>query len=107
MNVNAYATYIFPKYEGPKFDLTHDALLTDVRSAESDKQSIGIMMDAMSSLASGSKFLKPNLNTRMGFVIQGEAVFARDTLNPMMIEDYWLFGSQESPKKYIPTGAAR
>ena len=67
-------------YKGPRIDVSDDPLLKDVRTTPSkDKlQFIEKAMADFSNFASPPTNLVPNINTLMGFQIEGEAVFDKN-----------------------------
>lgn len=111
LNVNAAAS-LDPAYKGPTIDIMEDPLLKDVKSATSrDKSSFIIKaMDDFSKFACPPTFLVPNINTLMGFQIEGEAVFDRNG-KAVPIAGHSILGddytSTNSPPKALPEGATR
>jgi len=79
LNVNAAANND-ASYKGPRIDVSDDPLLKDVRTTPSkDKlQFIEKAMADFSNFASPPTNLVPNINTLMGFQIEGEAVFDKN-----------------------------
>ena len=79
LNVNAAAKND-ASYKGPRIDVSDDPLLKDVRTIPSkDKlQFIEKAMEDFSKFASPPTNLVPNINTLMGFQIEGEAVFDKN-----------------------------
>ena len=67
-------------YKGPRIDVSDDPLLKDVRTIPSKDKLIFIekAMEDFSNFASPPTNLVPNINTLMGFQIEGEAVFDKN-----------------------------
>ena len=111
MNVNAAAS-LDSTYNGPKIDIMEDPLLKDVKAATPrDKSSlITRAMDDFSKFACPPTFLVPDVNTLMGFQIEGEAVFDKKG-KAVPIAGLSILGdnsiSFNSPPKALPEGATR
>ena len=111
LNINAAAS-LDSTYKGPTIEIMEDPLLKDVKSATlRDKSSFIIKaMDDFSKFACPPTFLVPNINTLMGFQIEGEAVFDRNG-KAVPIAGYSILGdnsnNSNSPLKTLPEGATR
>lgn len=113
LNVNGYASLLCsPTYTGPRITAGNsDMLLADIRGPDSqDKQKILMqVMDAMGSLASGPVFMATDVNTGMGFSVQGEVVFDQN-LKPLKIEPYKILHqplAESSASTPIPPDSTR
>ena len=111
LNVNAAASQD-STYKGPIIEIIEDPLLKDVKSATlRDKSSlITKAMEDFSKFACPPTFLVPNINTLMGFQIEGEAVFDRNG-KAVPIAGHSILGdnsdSSNPPLKTLPEGATR
>ena len=110
LNVNATAS-IDPTYKGPTINVTDDPLLKDVKSALSkDKLAfVERAMEDFSKFAAPPRCLVPNINTLMGFQIQGEAVFDKNN-KALPIEELSILdvgSSTDKSPKPLPEGATR
>ena len=110
LNVNAVAS-IDSTYQGPLIDVEDDPLLRDIKSVlTKDKEKlVSLAMEDFNKFACPPKFLVPNVNTLMGFQIEGEAVF--DSLGKAVSIDGLSIFSGDSTKsksqKSLPEGATR
>jgi len=102
LNVNGYASLVCtPNYSGPRLTFGGNSdsehLLADVRGPVSPdkRQILQQVMDAMASLASGPAFMATDVNTGMGFNVQGEVVFDKN-LKPLKIEPYKILNQQSA-----------
>ena len=110
LNVNAVAS-LESTYKGPTIDIVDDPLLRDVKSAPTkDKATfIAMAMDDFSKFACPPNFLVPNINTLMGFQIEGEAVFDKHGKS-LPIEGISIFTEDSTinnQPKALPEGATR
>jgi len=110
LNINAAAS-LDSTYKGPTIDVANDPLLKDVKSARSASKSsfVSKAMEDFSKFACPPTFLVPNINTLMGFEIEGEAVFDKKG-KAMPISGLSIFddkSSSSSAPKALPEGATR
>ena len=98
-------------YKGPRINVADDPLLQDVKSAQhADKSKfIEQAMDDFSKFASPPTYLIPNINTLMGFQIEGEVVFDKNgkalPISGLSILDEKSI--KDDQKKKLPDGATR
>ena len=110
LNVNA-AACSDPSYKGPSISVLDDPLLKDVKPLMSEDKSLFIKkaMEDFSKFASPNKYLIPNINTLMGFQVEGEAVFDKNDkaipITGLSVLDETSIRSN-SPKP-LPVGATR
>ena len=110
LNINAFAS-LHPNYAGPSINVMEDPLLRDVRCAQRKDKEIFVQraMDDFSKLACPPSFLLPNVNTMMGFEIEGEVVFDKNA-KPLSIGGISIFGGRSpgsEPEITIPEDATR
>ena len=100
-----------PSYKGPSISVLDDPLLKDVKPLMSEDKSLFIKkaMEDFSKFASPNKYLIPNINTLMGFQVEGEAVFDKNgkaiPITGLSVLDETSIRSN-SPKP-LPVGATR
>ena len=110
LNVNA-AAKMDASYKGPRINVADDPLLKDVKSAQhADKSKfIEQAMDDFSKFASPPTYLIPNINTLMGFQIEGEVVFDKNG-KALPISALSIFDEnsiKDDQKNKLPNGATR
>ena len=110
LNVNA-AAKLDASYKGPRINVADDPLLKDVKSAQHVDKSkfIEKAMDDFSKFASPPTYLIPNINTLMGFQIEGEVVFDKNgkalPISGLSILDEESI--KDDQKNKLPNGATR
>ena len=110
LNINAAAS-LDPTYKGATIDVTDDPLLKDVKSLPTkDKTSfVNMAMEDFSKFACPPTFLISNVNTLMGFQIEGEAVFDKNG-KALTIKGLSILGNaslRSHPQIALPDGATR
>lgn len=96
LNVNAVAQLLFQNtYSGPTILVGDDPLLRDVKQATKlDKSKlVSSILESFAPLASPPTFLVTEVNTLMGFQIDGEAIFDAN-LKPLHLSEFDCFASQ-------------
>ena len=99
-----------PGYKGPIIEVADDPLLQNVKALPSKDKATFIekAMDDFSKFASAPTYLTPNINTLMGFQVEGEAVFDKNgkalPISGLSILDG---KSDTGPAKKLPKGATR
>ena len=110
LNVNAVAS-LKTDYPGPTIAVSDDPLLRDVKVApRKDKTTFTKKaMEDFSKLACPPTFLLPDVNTLMGFEIEGEVVFDQN-VKPLAIAGISVFGRSvtgSNQTKQLPEGSTR
>lgn len=99
-------------YDVATINVAEDPLLRDIKLTEKSDRTklVSAILSSVESLATPPNFLSKNVNTLMGFQIDGEAIFD-EKLKPVALNDYLCFStlhnSKEKTLKDIPENCSR
>jgi len=112
LNVNAVARFVDKSYSGSIINVAEDSLLRNIKLPErSDRTKLSTtVLSSIESLASPPDFLCKDVNTLMGFQLDGEAIFDSN-LKPIAIADHNCFATQLDSQgknlKDVPASCSR
>ncbi|XP_075231980.1 FAST kinase domain-containing protein 4 [Lycorma delicatula] len=86
LNINAAAKLISTDYTGPFLDSSTDFVDTEVPRAKEKQTLVACVSETLSNLLPSSVYMKTNINTGMGYIIDGECV-VDSNLTPLPLID--------------------
>lgn len=84
LNINAYAQHFLPNYKGLKTDASAVVKSVSITRTKEKQVLVASMVDSLGSLFSSDTYLRSNVNTGMGFLIDAECVIDKKC-NPVPV----------------------